>query len=152
MDDDLLAKNIWVHDDFDQMSWHDNKIYGIAFNADSFELSLDIDYICKWVKKADSFMFWVAPATFVFRNVYDLNMSADSLDLTISDIIRERPMKPNNAPHIIDQLEYHWIIETTQGEITFKSVGFTQHLRENPVLIKRQHLTLDERGGISFAN
>lgn len=139
-------------DDFEIMGWHDNKIHAIASDKDKFELRLDIDYICKWVQIEDSFSFWVAPATLIFKNVYDLNISSGSLDLTISNIERNKPVKPKNADYIEDIFEYDWIIEIHDGEITFKSVGFTQIIRANPILIDRQNLSIIERGGIQLSN
>ncbi len=149
MGDEILERNRWTQDDFELMGWHDNKVYAIVFNNDSFELSLDIDYICKWVKKKN-FLFWVAPATLIFKNVYDINICTDYLDLTILDIQRDKPSNPKNANYTEEQIEYNWTIETTCGEITFISVGFTQYIRQSPVLIKRQNLSLGERRGISF--
>ena len=35
------------------MSWHDNRVYGIAFNPSKYELIFDIDYILLWVKPED---------------------------------------------------------------------------------------------------
>jgi hypothetical protein len=143
-----LEKNLWTQDDFEDMDWHDNKIYAIAFNNEKFELSFDIDYICKWETKKKSFSFWVAPATLIFTNVYELNITTDSLDLTIMDIVRDTPVTPKNATFIDAPFEYDWTIETTIGEITFKSVGFRQLIRSKPVRTKQQNL--NRRNGEHF--
>ena len=68
------------------------------------------------------------------------------------DVIRGNAVKPRNNEFIQEQIEYDWTIETTAGEITFKSVGYTQFFRGDPILIKRQSLNLQERGGLSFAS
>ena len=65
------------------MGWHDNKIHAISFNDESSELSFDIDHIGKWVIKKKAYQFWLVPATLVFRNVYDINIATDSLNLVI---------------------------------------------------------------------
>ena len=152
MENETLEKYQWSQDDFDKMGWHDNRVYAMAFNGDNYELSLDIDYICKWVKKEKSLLYWVAPATLVFRNVYDLEFSAEQLEVTILDIEKGAPTLPENAAFIEEQEEFEWIIETTGGEITFKSVGYAQYIRQKPILIKRQCLSLAERNGISFSS
>ena len=147
-----LKKLVWNENDFEQMTWHDNKVYAIAFNDQSFELALDIDYIVKWVnpEKETHLKFWVAPATLIFRNVYDISLSSDSVCVEILEIVRENPVKPRNSDHINEQFEYNWIIETTVGEIAFKSVGYDQYLKKYPSLLKTQKMKLSERGGISF--
>ncbi|MEC0226441.1 hypothetical protein [Paenibacillus alba] len=70
-------KNLWNDEDFDNMNWHDCKVYGIGFDDDKYKLVFDIDYILDWVKPEKDniyFKFWVAPSTLVFENVYDLNI------------------------------------------------------------------------------
>ena len=149
-----LEKLIWDDTDFPKMGWHDARIYAMSFNSDNYELALDIDYIVKWVNPANAgspFKFWVAPATLVFRNVYDLNISQYTLDIEIQDIHRENPVVPKNA-NDIDRYEYDWRIETTNGEITFKAVGYKQYFRKSPVLLDSQAIDFKERGGISFEN
>ena len=41
------ARASWTVDDFEEMSWHDNPIYGVSMRAEDWEsdLTLDIDYI-----------------------------------------------------------------------------------------------------------
>jgi hypothetical protein len=148
-----LEKLIWDDSDFEQMGWHDSKIYAMSFEGDKFELALDIDYIVKWVNPdggEPNFKFWVAPATLIFRNVYDLNFSQHSLDFEIQDIYRDNPVKPKNAKYVEGQMEYDWRIETTSGEITFKSGGYKQYFRKEPVLLDHQRIDFKQRGGISF--
>ena len=145
-----LEKNLWTQEDFENMGWHDNKIHAMAFDNEKIELSFDIDYICKWEPKKKHILFWVAPATLIFTNVYDINISAYQPDLTILDIERDSPVTPKNAAHIEGPFEYDWIITTTSGEITFKAVGFRQLIRATPIRIRNQNFSLTERGGITF--
>ena len=60
MNDDnyQIEKAIWTTDDFEMMGWHDCRIHALAFTGE-WDLSFDIDYICKWVesKKKDKFYF-----------------------------------------------------------------------------------------------
>lgn len=149
-----MEKLIWNESDFEKMGWHDCKIYALAFKDEDFELMLDIDYILKWVNPEGSkthFKFWVAPATLVFRNVWDLKIDLESsLNLEIQDLHRENPRSPKNVNHVEESTEYDWKIETHNGEITFKSVGFKLYLRNDPVLLDTQKIEQKERGGISF--
>ena len=134
--------NKWTDYDFENMVWHDSTIYSITF-SDKYELLLDIDYILKWVnlEKNDTFFqFWIAPATLIFKNVYNLKIESNIVDLIITNINRDNPQPPKNAKHIGMALEYDWLIETTQGEITFKSIGFEQHLRKSPILSNEQRI------------
>jgi hypothetical protein len=45
---------------------------------------------------------------------------------------------------------YEWTIELQQGQITLKSYGIEQIVRQQPKHVKGQVLTIDERGGINF--
>jgi hypothetical protein len=145
-----LEKFIWDDNDFEQMGWHDSKIYGIAFKDDKFELMLDIDYILEWLhpkENESNFKFWVAPATLVFRNVWDLKLSLEgNLSLEIQDIHRANPRPPKNSKHIEEPFEYDWIIETNNGEITFQSVGYKQYFRMAPILSDLQKIDSPLRG------
>ena len=89
-----LEKKIWTDADFDKMGWHDSNIYKIRLTED---LELDIDYILQWNKpglEGLPFTFWVAPATLVFKNIRNLNLSSipvlkTVLKLTTSNEITE---------------------------------------------------------------
>jgi hypothetical protein len=149
-----LGKKIWTDVDFNIMGWHDCKIYAISFfDWEKFELALDIDYIFKWIKGNGSdnyFKFWIAPATLVFKNVYDINVSINSTDFRIDEIVRSNPVRPKNIGHVGDVFEYEWMVETSSGDINFKSVGYLQFIRQKPNLSDSQLIDIKERGGISF--
>lgn len=150
--DTVDLKIVWTENDFEQMEWHDNKIYAIAFAIEEHEISFDIDYILKWIDPKENenhFKFQLVPSTLVFRNVYDLNINLSLVDVIIEGIYRDNPTQPKNA-NMYDQIEYDWTIETTNGEISFKSVGYKQYARQNPKLLDSQSIDLIERGGICF--
>jgi len=151
-----LEKLLWTDADFEQMNWHDCPIKSIAFNE--YQLLLDIDYIFKWVlmKNNKHYKFWISPCTLVFDNVYNLELNSDGPTLNsvipiIDRISRENPTVPRNAEYIGRDTEYDWIIETLIGEIAFRSVGYKQYVRQQPVLISKQGLDINARGGISFS-
>jgi uncharacterized protein YegP (UPF0339 family) len=146
MQDINLNKRKWTDSDFDIMQWHDCKVYAIAFDSEKFELLFDIDFIVEWKKPKNGgsfFKFWVVPATLVFKHVYDISINTDSVDLIIQDIIRNNPSELKNE-------NYQWKIETTNGEIIFKSLGYEQFARKKPVLLDTQAIGLIERNGLSF--
>lgn len=63
---------------------------------------------------------------------------------------RSEPCPPRNAEYIAKKTEWQWLLECNEGEVTFRSVGYSQFTRRAPILTQAQQLTLDERGGISF--
>lgn len=148
----MIEKHLWSEKDFASMEWHDCKIYAIALGVEEHEIMIDIDYILEWIKpdkNGNYFKFWVAPATLVFKNVYNILINIDSVNTIIDCIYRNNPVRAKNASYVEETIEYDWIIETINGEISFKSVGFTQYLRKKPVL-GSQEIDLLVRGGISF--
>lgn len=151
-----LEKPVWTEADFEQMGWHDVRIHAVAFRAELFEFWLDVDYIFSWVHphgEETHYRFWVAPATLVFTNVHGLNFSIESHDgsLSLQGISRSEPCPARNAEYLTKQTESLWVLDCNEGEIAFRSVGFSQFTRHAPVLLLTHQLTLEERGGISFA-
>jgi hypothetical protein len=136
-----LEKAIWSESDLETMGWHDTFIHAISFSEDS-KFLLDIDYIFKWidpVKEETYFKFWVAPCTLIFEDVRNLKITVEismPFELEIADL------------HRISKDE--WKIETHQGDIDFYAIGYKQYVRQNPILIHHQVLTLKERNGLSF--
>ncbi len=152
-----LDKSVWTQDDYENMSWHDANIYGLTIEKieDNWtaEFLLDIDYIFKWVHPippAQTFTFWVAPCTLIFKECFDLDMDfktdGDCLDLMeIADMYLK-----SKTEQVKNKFVYEWTIELQQGQITLKSYGFEQIVRQQPKHVKGQVLTLNERGGINF--
>lgn len=138
---------------YNEMSWHDCRVYAIAFDKSNSRLLLDIDYITKWVKPNDSsehYSFWVSPCTLIFNNVWNLKVDLETnLEMVINEITRENA---HEAKNLNGKIEYDWQIELLQGEIKFKSIGYNLYLRKEPVLSQSQELSLKERGGFGFGN
>jgi hypothetical protein len=148
----LLEKALWTEADFELMGWHDAFVHALAF-SDPFEFALDIDYIFKWVLGKDGhYSFWIAPATLVFWNVSELSIQLEPGNGTeILDLMRESAGRPRNADYIGRDEEWKWTIECTSGDIEFRAAGYRQFIRHYPILTRQQALTLDLRGGHSFA-
>jgi len=147
-----LEKSLWTDADFEVMGWHDNPIHAISFDDDS-KMSFDIDYIFEWVLRKNKryYDFWIAPCTLVFEHVYSIALKSDFLPLEIMDISKTIPEPSDNPVAAQSDVVYDWIIETTTGEILFKSTGFKQYVRQIPILINTQGIERNARGGISFS-
>lgn len=152
-----LDKSTWTHDDYEEMGWHDANIYGMTIEKSddnwTADFLLDIDYIFKWIHPippAQTFTFWVAPCTLIFKECFDLNIDIKTggggLDLLeIADLYLKSKTEQEKNMFV-----YEWIIELQQGQITLKSYGLEQIVRKHPKHGTEQVLTLDERGGINF--
>lgn len=148
-------KWIWTEADFDTMGWHDSAVHGVSFLPDQFELAFDIDYIFQWVDRAADetyFNFWVAPATLVFKSVYDVRFDFE-LDfaegLEISDIKRT-DNRPVNSDNPLAGQDWRWNIETHQGDITLRATSYEQFIRLLPSFGRQQTVESARRGGVSF--
>lgn len=153
-----LDKNIWTQDDYEQMGWHDCSIYGLTFlpvdEIGTTNLVFDIDYIFKWVnpiKPGQTFSFWVSPCTLVFKDAFALTMNVDRRGgttdmLEIADLYLVGKVEQGTNQRI-----YEWSIDLQEGNISFKSSGFEQIVRQKPLFTDGQFLTLDKRNGISFS-
>lgn len=153
LDEYKIEKWIWTEEDFEKMGWHDTQVYAISFHAETYEIALDLDYIFEWVNpKANEtyFNFWIAPATLVFENVYDIKMELDTTEFELDAVERTDPQRPKNAEYIKRENEWLWSLEAHRGGIEFRSVGYKQYIRRKPVFSKLQKLDSEIRGGISF--
>jgi hypothetical protein len=152
-----LDKSIWTQADFEEMCWHDVKIYGLTIEKSednwTADFVLDIDYIFKWVKPIPpkhTYTFWVAPCTLIFKECFDLHIDiktdGSGLDLIeIADLNLKSKIEQEKNKFV-----YEWTIELQAGKISLKSYGLTQIVRKQPSHVQGQVLFLDKRGGINF--
>jgi len=133
------VKEIWTDSEFDDLGWHDCRLYRMQFPDENFRLSFDIDYIFKWEKVSEHFKFWVAPCDLMFSDVSGLKINVDYKDsmlMFISEVKRSNPrLSPNGKVTIWD-----FLIECDNGQIIFSSTGFRQTIRSQPVLSESQDL------------
>ena len=149
-----MEKWVWTAGDFERMGWHDCLLHALAFSPETLELLFDVDYIFEWVHPEPDetyFRFWVAPATLVFENVYDVELDVGSYmgGLEIDHIKREDAHPPLNAAYIRHDTEWLWTIDCQEGDIKLRAAGYTQHIRAAPQF-GGQKLGLAARGGYSF--
>lgn len=128
-----MNNNKMNNDNFDNLSWHDNKVYSISFPDKEYNIKLDIDFIIEWIKEEDcnSFKFLVAPTILKFKNVSDLSIKidfADFAEMYIDEIKRKnKRISPNGKIFLWD-----YSILLDRGEITFTSTGYCQEFSANP--------------------
>ncbi|GAB4101611.1 hypothetical protein AB0C50_08400 [Micromonospora taraxaci] len=110
----------------------------------ALRLHLDIDYI---VGRGDpepmrDVEYWVAPATLIFDNVWDLvgNLHSVCLPLELTNLRQE----PDGRVE-----ERCWRLEGRDMDLRFQASRYTLHLRRPP-RYGRRVLRMAERGGISF--
>jgi hypothetical protein len=147
-----LAKAVWTEADFDTMGWHDNAIHAVAVEPvpdNPGRLLLDLDYIVEWVSPtspASTLDFWICPATLVFDPAWDLTADVDTrgwaFQLFLNAITWSGPDERGNS---------EWTLSGDRFTIEVGSPGFTQYLRRAPVLSDGPWLSVEERGGFSFA-
>ena len=143
----------WNTDDFELMSWHDVHVHGFRFenfkpDDGSADLVLDIDYILKWDKTKNYFIFTVCRAELRFHGIFGLKMSIDYMTppagmspFTIAEIEREF------VEFSTGYTSYQWqiLINWPSGYLEFQSPGFTQKLIGKPRQQTGQMLSDDDR-------
>jgi len=131
----MIAKDKWDNDDFNNMDWHDCRIYSITLPEKELSLILDIDYIFEWILNDDMdlFKFWISPCKLAFFDVSKLKIQLDyknSVGMDINEILMMNPTRLPNAKKDI----YDFEIVTEYGYISFSSTGFEQTVIEQPIL------------------
>ena len=146
------------------MCWHDCPIRAVAFADDSdydaeqyeSELIFDIDYIFQWIPVETNgttwFSFYLSPCTLVFEGAYDVSLHLSTVGyIPVLPDIGGLTITANEELLKRGYRQYDVCIETHNSEsITFRATGFKQYVRKPPILSESQHLSLAQRGGISF--
>jgi hypothetical protein len=146
-----IEKLIWTQEDFEQMGWHDCKIWSFIANSYEYEFLIDLDYIFKWVQPSEGesyFKFWVAPVTMVFENSFDVKIDIQSQlgEIEIACLHMENSKETINKKFV----EHTYRFECHQGEILLTATGFKMFVRQYPGLSQGQWMDYDKRGGINF--
>jgi hypothetical protein len=151
----MTSAGPWTSDDFDALSWHDVHVHG--FHLDEFkedngsaDLVLDIDYILKWERSGENFLFTVCRAELRFHDVFGLKLELDYASSTagmcafsMSGIEREVVTSSHGRQSYRWRLPINW----PKGSLEFQASGFTQVLTGRPhVQPGRQSLTPEQRG------
>jgi hypothetical protein len=149
----------WRTEEFDSLSWHDVHVHG--FRLDTFkdengsaDLVLDIDYILKWERSGDGFLFTVCRAELRFHDVVDLKFALDYATPTAGmcpfmiDGIEREPMQFSTG-----YKSYRWRLPVSwpKGSLEFQAPAFTQTLTGTPRVQPHQALGSEQRGGGGIA-
>lgn len=134
-----MKKEIWTHLDFEQMGFHDNRVYSLNFPGEDMLMRMDIDYIFEWIRNEGSngYSFRVAPCTIGFNGVLNLKFDLDfDNEIGLEILSLEQEEKENNA----GAARYLYKVETDKGNIEFTASGYTMKLRRQPALVDSQFL------------
>lgn len=128
-----------INDDFDDISWHDSKVYSITFPDAYNSIEIDIDFIIEWIKKetGNGYKFLVVPAILKFENVSNLFIKINTEDFAevfVDELKREnKRLSPNGKVFMWD-----FILLLNGGIITFTSTGYIQEFTATPKLGEEQ--------------
>ncbi|OGV56896.1 MAG: hypothetical protein A2017_05165 [Lentisphaerae bacterium GWF2_44_16] len=134
--------------DWENLCWHDNRIYGISLSYGKFHenLIIDIDYIVEWICRPDkTCSFLISPATLTFNQILDLeiNIKCKHQGIYINAIHRELDKERSTLP---DRLYYNWKIDCHYGShVSFGASSFSRILRKKPILCHGQEIPFAER-------
>lgn len=154
------STTVFTEADFDRLSWHDNPVYGLFIDNDvsvwKSDLVVDIDFIVEWLCGVGSpTHFKIAAATLTFHHVTDLKVNIDwgdsGMQVAVAemtlDYIARQPVEKQLI--CLDRPYYRWTLQLNSprpgGEISFGAAGFTQVLRQEPVVCDEQRLKPAER-------
>lgn len=136
----------WTHDQFEQMSWHDNYVHALRIvegQHGAGELLLDFDHILEWVGREDGMQFRIVPAVLKFTEVTNLRIlldyaaaSAAMGPFSIHAIERHEQARERYVAQV-----WKIVVNWPVGEITFEASGYEQHSTGEPVMSDLQHLT-----------
>jgi hypothetical protein len=76
-----------------------------------------------------------------FDVIGDFNLTSSSFELSLDEIRHSEPDEHDVRT---------WTLDGHNFSIQLQAQGFTQYLRQAPILTDRQRLTDSQRGGLSF--
>jgi hypothetical protein len=146
-----IEKAVWTESDFEVMGWHDCRVHAFTlepYEDESGKLLVDLDYITQWVQPTQlgtSFSFWVAPATLVFDAAWAFEAEVSPYSNFALDLDRIERSD-------LDQFgRSRWTLDGHQFTARLLAPGFKQFLRRAPIASPHQSLSMEARGGVSFA-
>ena len=146
--------------DFEKLSWHDNPVYSFSIDNDialwKSDLIFDVDFIVEWLcALGRTAQFKIAAATLTFHHVTDLKVNVDwgdsGMQVAVGEMVLNHIARQPVEKQLIrlDRPYYRWTLRLNSprpgGEISFGASGFTQVLRQEPVLCDEQKLKPAER-------
>ncbi len=142
--------NKWTNDSFEEMSWHDNRVRGIAFHNPHdlyvFDVSFDLDYILEWICNGSFYQFVVAPAMLTFHSAnnvrFDMTMNYKQ-DLDINRVERVELTTASERDAGYRRWRFEIYFHGQVSPVSLEATGYTQILRAAPRLQDGQALNDD---------
>lgn len=142
---------VWTHEDFEEMSWHDNHVHGLSLTEGehgSGTVSFDIDFILDWIKRdSGDIAFSIAPADLTFHEVTNLVVHIDYekpaaalTPFSLDSIDRVEEQRQGYTVSLW-KLNLNW----PEGYISFEASGYVQTLKGEAVIKDQQVLAEEER-------
>lgn len=87
--------------DFKELNLHDCKVYAWGILSESHKLLMDVDWIVSWKLQNGTYRLHISPCTFVFSNVWDVNID---IVMNTTLIIDSMEIISEQVPHNISVL------------------------------------------------
>lgn len=112
---------------FKELNLHDCKAYAWGILSESHKLLMDVDWIVSWKLQNGTYRLHISPCTFVFSNVWDVNID---IVMNTTLIIDSMEIISEQVPRNISVLskgtkEYACRINFSEGSFSFRTIDFT---------------------------
>ena len=139
--------------DFKELNLHDCKVYAWGILSESHKLLMDVDWIVSWKLQNGTYRLHISPCTFVFSNVWDVNID---IVMNTTLIIDSMEIISEQVPHNISVVskgtkEYACRINFLEGSFSFRTIDFTIIQRTKEIESTIANLSENEREGISLS-
>ncbi|MCA8961662.1 MAG: hypothetical protein KDC38_14155 [Planctomycetes bacterium] len=130
-------RRVWSDEDFEQLSWHDNRIRSIRVRnpAEGYDFEVEFDHILEWMPRGKRYRFLLAPARLSFHDVTGGHVGFDlhyRQDLIILDIAREDIAGEAERREGVRRWRFTLTLEMQRAPIVIEASGFTQRLIGEP--------------------
>ena len=125
--DYLKKKAMCEYLNFKELNLHDCKAYAWGILSESHKLLMDVDWIVSWKLQNGTYRLHISPCTFVFSNVWDVNID---IVMNTTLIIDSMEIISEQVPRNISVLskgtkEYACRINFSEGSFSFRTIDFT---------------------------
>lgn len=141
-------KLIFTDADLENLCFHDCRIFAMTPEGD--DLVMDIDYMFEWIEPEEGetgFTHPISPCTLHFKNVEDMGMFFEGTYPDVSFIMQDCYEEEN----AFSPEQHTYKIECLGGNFILRCDGFEMIVRKQPMFVKNQCLSMDQRGGINFS-
>ena len=138
---------------FKKLDLHDCRVYSWGIIPEENKLLMDVDWIHSRELINDKYHLFISPATFIFSNVWDIDMDITmNMFLIIDNMEIVSVQKPRNISVLPKESnEYTCRINFMEGCITFRTIDFSIIQRKKEIIASNTYFSYDEREGISLS-